>query len=56
MGDEGLQVGEGVIDFQKLLGLLKGYEYTMVPEIWQGHLHEGKGFLQAMNHLKPFMK
>ncbi len=56
IGDEGLQIGEGTIDWKKVLSPLSGYEYTMVPEIWQGHLHDGKGFLQAMNHLKPFMK
>ncbi len=56
VGDEGLQIGEGSIDFNKILSPLKGYSHTMVPEIWQGHLHDGKGFLQAMNHLKQFMK
>ena len=56
IGDEGLQIGEGAVDFMKVLASLAGYEYTMVPEIWQGHLHGGKGFLQAMEHLKPFMR
>ncbi len=56
IGEEGLQIGEGSIDFQKVLAPLAGYEHTMVPEIWQGHLHGGKGFLQAMNHLKPYMR
>lgn len=55
-GEEGLQVGQGTIDFAKILAPFAGYEYTMVPEIWQGHLHGGKGFLQAMNHLKQYMK
>lgn len=55
-GDEGLQIGEGTIDFTSVLAPLAGYEHTMIPEIWQGHLHEGKGFLQAMNHLKPYLK
>ncbi|MBI1833230.1 MAG: N-acetylneuraminate synthase family protein, partial [Candidatus Andersenbacteria bacterium] len=40
-GDEGLQVGEGTIDFTKVLSPLAGYSHTMVPEIWQGHLHGG---------------
>jgi sialic acid synthase SpsE/sugar phosphate isomerase/epimerase len=55
-GDEGLQITEGEIDFKKTLGILTGYKHTMVPEIWQGHLHGGKGFLQAMEHLKPYLK
>lgn len=56
IGEEGLQIGEGVIDFKQLLATMQGYEYTMVPEIWQGHLHGGRGFLQAMEHLKPYLK
>ncbi len=55
-GEEGLQIGQGNIDFAAVLAPLAGYEHTMVPEIWQGHLHGGKGFLQAMNHLKQYMK
>ncbi len=55
-GEEGLQIGQGTIDFEKTLNPFAGYQYTMVPEIWQGHLHGGKGFLHAMNHLKQYMK
>lgn len=55
-GEEGLQVGQGTIDFASILAPFAGYQHTMVPEIWQGHLHGGKGFLQAMEHLKPYMK
>lgn len=55
-GEEGLQIGQGTIDFDTVLTPFAGYEHTMVPEIWQGHLHGGKGFLQAMEHLKPYMK
>lgn len=55
-GEEGLQIGQGTVDFKKILDPLTGYEGTMVPEIWQGHLHGGRGFLQAMTHLKPYMK
>lgn len=56
VGDEGLQIGEGCIDWPSLLTPLRGFRGTMVPEIWQGHLHGGKGFLQAMEHLKQYMK
>ena len=55
-GEEGLQIGSGTIDFAKILQPFAGYQHTMVPEIWQGHLHGGKGFLRAMNHLKQYMK
>ena len=56
VGEEGLQVGKGEIDWAKLLGVMAGYENTMVPEIWQGHLHNGRGFFQALTHLKEYMK
>ncbi len=56
IGEEGLQIGAGTVDFEAVLAPLKGYKYTMVPEIWQGHLHGGKGFLKAMEKLKQYMK
>jgi sialic acid synthase SpsE/sugar phosphate isomerase/epimerase len=56
IGDEGMQVGEGNVDFTEVMKVLAGYKYTMIPEIWQGHLHNGKGFLQAMEHLKKDIK
>lgn len=56
VGEEGLQVGEGTIDWQEIMDELAGFKGTMVPEIWQGHLHGGRGFLQAMDRLKSYMK
>lgn len=56
VGEEGLQIGEGVIDWPALMKELAGYQHTVIPEIWQGHLHGGKGFLQAMEHLHPLMR
>ncbi len=55
-GEEGLQIGQGTVDFAAILNPLAGYQYTMVPEIWQGHLYGGKGFLLALERLKTFMK
>lgn len=55
-GEEGLQIGAGTVDFDSVLAPLAGYKETMVPEIWQGHLHGGKGFLQAMEHLRPYLR
>lgn len=54
IGDEGLQIGEGTIDWVNVMRELTGYKHTMVPEIWQGHLHGGKGFLQGMEHLRKY--
>lgn len=56
IGEEGLQIGSGTINFADILSPLKGYAHTTVPEIWQGHLHGGKGFLQALERLKPYMQ
>jgi N-acetylneuraminate synthase len=56
IGEEGLQITKGTIDWGKAMDKLAGYEYTMVPEIWQGHLHHGRSFLQAMTHLRQYMK
>jgi len=56
IGDEGLQIGEGTVDWEAVLAPLQNYSNTMVPEIWQGHLRGGRGFLQAMDRLKPYLK
>ncbi|MDP3997361.1 MAG: N-acetylneuraminate synthase family protein [Candidatus Andersenbacteria bacterium] len=56
IGEEGLQIGKGTIDWGNVLTPLAGYEHTFVPEIWQGHLHGGRGFLQALEHLKPYLR
>lgn len=48
---EGVQIGEGHIDFPKVLSEVKEYEFTWVPEIWSGHLHQGAGTYKCMNIL-----
>lgn len=51
---EGLQVGEGDIDFL-LLGqiLRKGCPHaSFIPEIWQGHKNGGEGFWVALERLE----
>jgi len=49
---EGLQIGDGTVDFIGILRLLKKrYTGTLVPEIWRGHLENGKGFLLAVEKL-----
>ena len=50
---EGLQIGEGEIDFNhfiKALNKLK-IEAGFIPEIWQGHKDLGRGFIQALDYL-----
>lgn len=51
---EGLQIGEGEVDF---LALAEDLEETaprasFIPEIWQGHTNEGEGFWIALARLE----
>ncbi|WP_336486654.1 N-acetylneuraminate synthase family protein [Methylobacterium nigriterrae] len=47
---EGLQVGDGEIDFQNLLNALDRHCPTasFIPEVWQGHEDDGAGFRKAL--------
>ena len=51
---EGLQIGDGTIPWGEILDLLADVDFTWVPEIWSGHLHNGAGFVEAINHLSEF--
>ena len=48
---EGLQIGEGNIDWVHLFEILGDYKGTMIPEIWRGHQRKGEGFLIAIQRL-----
>ena len=48
---EGLQIGEGQINFVELWPGLTETGATLVPEIWHGHHQEGKGFQIALERL-----
>ena len=54
---EGLQIGEGEIDFQHLGELLSRYcpEASFIPEIWQGHKNQGEGFWKALSKLERLL-
>ena len=51
---EGLQIGEGEIDFDRLTKILdKGCpSASFIPEIWQGHKNNGAGFCIALEKLE----
>jgi N-acetylneuraminate synthase len=51
---EGLSVGKGEVEFDKLLKLLKSLNYkgSLIAEIWQGHKFNAKGFSQSLLELK----
>ncbi len=53
--DEGLQIGQGEIDFVALGEDLHRWspDSSFIPEIWQGHKNGGEGFWQALDLLEP---
>ena len=54
LNGEGLQVGEGEINFARLGSILKkGCPFaTFIPEVWQGHKNGGEGFWVALERLE----
>lgn len=54
---EGLQIGEGEIDFCRLGKILKAHspESSFIPEIWQGHKNHGEGFWRALEKLEAYL-
>nr|QIP08652.1 TIM barrel protein [Bradyrhizobium symbiodeficiens] len=51
---EGLQIGEGEIDFDEIGKVLRKHAPTasFIPEIWQGHKNMGEGFWTAFERLE----
>lgn len=51
---EGLQIGDGEIDFDRLTSILKADcpNASFIPEIWQGHKNNGAGFCIALEKLE----
>lgn len=56
LNGEGLQVGDGEIDFIRLAKILRAGcpEASFIPEIWQGHKNGGEGFWIALDKLEDF--
>ncbi|MFK4506031.1 N-acetylneuraminate synthase family protein [Bradyrhizobium daqingense] len=51
---EGVQIGEGEIDFDEVGQVLRKHAPTasFIPEIWQGHKNLGEGFWTALERLE----
>ena len=51
---EGLQIGEGTIDFAMVAEVLgrTAPQASFIPEIWQGHKDDGAGFWVALDRLE----
>lgn len=54
LGEEGLQIGEGEVDWDAVSEIFRDYAGAITPEVWQGHLQGGKGFLTALERLVPY--
>ena len=52
---EGLQIGDGDIDFNSLGDILKSSKTSFIPEIWQGHKNGGEGFWIALDKLERYL-
>jgi hypothetical protein len=52
--DEGLQIGEGEINFVDIAERLDRLcpKAAFIPEIWQGHKNNGEGFWIALERLE----
>lgn len=48
---EGVQIGEGDVDFAGFFKAYEGYDGTWIPEIWQGHVNGHEGARAALAEL-----
>ena len=55
---EGLQVGDGEIDFEVIGNILNKTcpKASFIPEIWQGHKNKGEGFWKALDELENYFQ
>ena len=54
---EGLQVGEGKIDFDGISSIVTGLSSgaSFIPEVWQGHKNGGEGFWISLERLESYL-
>ena len=50
-GGEGLQIGEGDVNFIDIMPVLLTARPTLVPEVWMGHHRGGRGFRIGLERL-----
>lgn len=57
LNGEGLQIGEGEMDFVRLGKILDKHcpNASFIPEIWQGHKNNGQGFWIALDKLENLL-
>jgi len=52
---EGIQIGDGEIDWERLLPLYEDFDGPIVTEIWRGHEKRGAGFKKAAERLSEYL-
>jgi N-acetylneuraminate synthase len=52
---EGLQIGEGEIDFEQLFTIFDDFDGPIITEIWRGHERNGYGFKKAAARLSEYV-
>lgn len=52
---EGIQIGEGEIDWEAISPLLKTFDGPIITEIWRGHERQGEGFKLAAERLSELI-
>ena len=53
---EGIPIGDGTIDFCRILPYINKKKVWILSEIWQGHKFGGQGFVNAIQKLKEINK
>jgi len=53
---EGIQIGEGEIDWERISPLLKTFDGPIITEIWRGHERQGEGFKIAAERLSDVIR
>lgn len=51
---EGVQIGEGELNFDDLFRYLEKIQFSWVPEIWSGHVNHGRGTYHGLCCLKKY--
>lgn len=51
---EGIQIGEGEINWERIMGLFDDFNGPIITEIWRGHERRGAGFKKAAEKLTRY--
>ena len=51
---EGVQIGEGELDFDSIFRFMEKIQFSWVPEIWSGHLNQGSGTHKGLCCLEKY--